>query len=42
MRAERVGSDTLLAQIVRMVQRGAAQPRAGTEAADRCPRILFR
>ena len=32
MRAERVGGDTLLAQIVRMVERGAAQPRADSEA----------
>ncbi len=32
MRAERVGRDTLLAQIVRMVQRGAAQPRADPAA----------
>ena len=32
MRAERVGADTLLAQIVRMVERGAAQPRADSAA----------
>ena len=35
MRAERVGSDTLLAQIVRMVERGAAQPRADSAAGRR-------
>ena len=32
MRAERVGRDTLLAQIVRLVQRGPAQPRADSMA----------
>ena len=35
MRAERVGRDTLLAQIVRMVERGAAQPRADPAARRR-------
>ena len=35
MRAERVGSDTLLAQIVRMVARGAALARADSAAGRR-------
>ena len=32
MRAERVGSETLLAQIVRIVERSATQPRADSAA----------
>ena len=41
MRAERVGSDTLLAQIVQHGRGGAAQPRADSEARRR-RRRLFR
>ena len=40
MRAERVGADTLLAQIVSMVARGAAQPRADPEAGRRRVRLF--
>ena len=40
MRAERVGRDTMLAQIVAMVARGAAQPRADSAAGRHGVRLL--
>jgi cation transport ATPase len=39
MRAERVGSETLLAQIVHLVGRGAAQPRADEPCTARPTRV---